>query len=80
MRLRAETAELRTDGVSSRCALVYKNNCVGCPHRILVGVPNLATIAHEIERKSKPKSRGANARSGARKTSARRDTGRVSGA
>jgi len=30
--------------------------------------------------KSKPKSRGANARSGARKTSARRDTGRVSGA
>jgi hypothetical protein len=27
----------------------YKNNCVGCPHRILVGIPNLATVSHEID-------------------------------
>src|SRR5713226_2885615 len=27
----------------------YKNNCVGCPHRILVGIPNLATVAHDID-------------------------------
>jgi hypothetical protein len=27
----------------------YKNNCVGCPYRIPVGVPNLKTVAEEYE-------------------------------
>jgi hypothetical protein len=26
----------------------YNNNCVGCPHRIPVGVPNLKTVAEQI--------------------------------
>jgi hypothetical protein len=26
----------------------YNNNCVGCPHRIPVGIPNLKTVAEQI--------------------------------
>ena len=31
----------------------YKNNCVGCPHRIPVGVPNLKTVAEEYEQQER---------------------------
>lgn len=35
----------------------YKNNCVGCPHRIPVGVPNLTTVAQQIEQEEAEKAR-----------------------
>src|SRR5437016_6025117 len=31
----------------------YANNCVGCPQRVLVGIPNLAMVAAEVGAKGR---------------------------
>ncbi len=56
----------------------YKNNCVGCPHRLLVGLPNLATVSHETDEQEKAQAERHAARNSRRGQSVRPGIGRVS--